>query len=364
MSNHPCEGCKADLKWSPGADAMACPYCGTVTQVTAPGASTPQGEGADANGVPSTVVEHDLDAALVEAPRGWGGEVAEFRCSQCAAFSAVEAHVTVSACAFCGTTQLEVQPAANDHFRPESLLPFAIEEKRARGDFSRWVGSLRFRPNDLKRMSKLDGLKGVYVPIFTFDVKTQTHWSAQAGYYYYVEVSDGQGGTKQERRIRWEPVSGVINKNFDDWMVSASSGLSQALFQGLLPYNTDALVPYDSRFLAGFVAERYQLSLNKAWETGFGGMEERITSAVRSAIPGDTNKGVSQRIQHWDRTFKHCLLPVWIAAYRYKEKTYHYVVNGVTGKMSGTAPWSWFKIIGTVLLILGVIAGLVAFLES
>ena len=70
MSNHACEGCKADLKWSPGAEAMACPYCGTVTQVTAPGVSAAQGEGAD--GVPPVVVEHDLDAALVEAPRGWG----------------------------------------------------------------------------------------------------------------------------------------------------------------------------------------------------------------------------------------------------------------------------------------------------
>jgi len=67
---------------------------------------------------------------------------------------------------------------------------------------------------------------------------------------------------------------------------------------------------------------------------------------------------LTQSTQTWDETFKHCLVPVWISAYRYKEKTYHYVVNGVTGKMNGTAPYSWIKISLAILAVLGLLGAL------
>src|SRR5262249_1378826 len=43
-------------------------------------------------------------------------------------------------------------------------------------------------------------------------------------------------------------------------------------------------------------------------------------------------------------TFKHVLLPIWIAAYRYNGKPYQFLVNGQTGEVVGKAPWSFWKI--------------------
>jgi len=253
---------------------------------------------------------------------------------------------------------MEVQPVDEDVIRPESLLPFSFEEKPARQGFSGWVKGLWFRPNDLKQLAKLDGLKGIYVPVFTFDMKSSTDWNAQAGFHYYVTVSDGKGGTRQERRTRWEWRSGNVRRRFDDWIVVASVGLTQDLFDGLLPYDTSALVPYDNRYLSGFVAERYQRDLQESWTIGRAEMEGVIDAAVRRDIPGDTHRMLTQSTQTWDETFKHCLVPVWISAYRYKEKTYHYVVNGVTGKMNGTAPYSWIKISLAILAVLGLLGAL------
>ena len=45
-----------------------------------------------------------------------------------------------------------------------------------------------------------------------------------------------------------------------------------------------------------------------------------------------------------DVTFKHVLLPVWIMAYRYKEKLYRFLVNGQTGRATGAAPTSILKV--------------------
>ena len=52
-------------------------------------------------------------------------------------------------------------------------------------------------------------------------------------------------------------------------------------------------------------------------------------------------------------TFKHVLLPVWLAAYKYRGKTYRFVVNGRTGRVQGERPWSAIKI------ALAVIVGLI-----
>jgi len=60
-------------------------------------------------------------------------------------------------------------------------------------------------------------------------------------------------------------------------------------------------------------------------------------------------------------TYKHILLPVWVASYEYKGKRYHFLVNGQTGEVQGFAPISWAKVAGVVLAILGLVAGAVFF---
>ena len=58
-----------------------------------------------------------------------------------------------------------------------------------------------------------------------------------------------------------------------------------------------------------------------------------------------------------DVTFKHILLPVWLAAYKYNNKTYRFVVNGRTGRVQGERPWSAIKITIAIVLALIVAAG-------
>ena len=38
------------------------------------------------------------------------------------------------------------------------------------------------------------------------------------------------------------------------------------------------------------------------------------------------------------------LLPVWVMAYRYQDRVYRFLVNGQTGRATGTAPQSLVKI--------------------
>ncbi len=69
-------------------------------------------------------------------------------------------------------------------------------------------------------------------------------------------------------------------------------------------------------------------------------------------MPGDTHRNLNVQTNFSALAYKNALLPVWIAAYDYKGKPYRFLVNGVTGKVSGTAPWSWIKVTLLILTIL------------
>ncbi|MBV9774716.1 MAG: hypothetical protein JO040_12240, partial [Gemmatimonadetes bacterium] len=77
-------------------------------------------------------------------------------------------------------------------------------------------------------------------------------------------------------------------------------------------------------------------------------------------IGGDEQRIHSTDTRYDDVTFKHILLPVWISAYRYREKVYRRLVNARTGEVQGERPWSWIKIALLVLFVAAlVIVGVV-----
>jgi hypothetical protein len=84
-------------------------------------------------------------------------------------------------------------------------------------------------------------------------------------------------------------------------------------------------------------------------------MDARIRRDIARDIGGDGQRigVVDTRLS--DVTFKHILLPVWVAAYRYGGKPYRFVVNGQTGKVQGERPYSAIKI--AIAVILAIIIG-------
>ena len=82
---------------------------------------------------------------------------------------------------------------------------------------------------------------------------------------------------------------------------------------------------------------------------------------VRRDIGGDEQHINAIQTRHSAETFKHILLPVWTAAYKYRGRSFRFVVNAQTGKVQGDRPWSVWKIATAVVLAIAV-AALIAYL--
>ena len=116
-----------------------------------------------------------------------------------------------------------------------------------------------------------------------------------------------------------------------------------------------------NEYIAVFLAKGYTVDLDDGFTEARSNMDRVIARDVRFDIGGDR-----QRVHHIDTivsdvTFKHILLPVWLAAYEYRGKTYRFVVNARTGRVQGERPYSTWKIA----IVLGLcVAGVVGYLYA
>jgi Zn finger protein HypA/HybF involved in hydrogenase expression len=337
-----CPACGAEAHWNPGKQRLICPFCGTESPATL-----------EVRNGATVVVEHDLVAALRKIPdeaRGWKAEKTQVRCQSCQAISVFSPEKVGRNCEFCGSASLVPYEQVKDAFRPESLLPLKISEPNARDLIRKWYGGLWFAPNAFRVRALTDTVHALYLPYWTFDAKVDASWTAEAGEYYYVQV-----GKNRVRRVRWYPASGSLSHAFDDELVCASMGVSGSMLRRVEPFPTDQLIPYDPGYLAGWTVERYQIDLIAAAEHSHDRMDAVIRDMCASAVPGDTHRNLVVDTTYRDQTFKHILVPVWLLTYTFGSSNYQVLVNGVTGRMTGTRPWSWIKIGLLILAILAVV---------
>lgn len=350
-----CPSCHANMQFDANAGQLGCEYCGTTVPI-----------GNDEGG--QSIVEYNLAQGIaMSAARGYGTEVRRTKCSECGATVNLGGNVTADHCDFCGSPQVMTQEENRNVLRPESLVPFAVTGDTAKTQFREWIKGLWFRPSALKSEAHVAELAGVYVPYWTFDSRVDSDWTAQSGYHYYESetytTQDANGNsvtkTRQVRRTRWQPSWGNRSDHYDDVLVCASQGLPENLVTRLKTFNTSALVPYQSQYIAGWRAEEYALELNDGWKRAVGIMESEQRSRCSRDVPGDTHRALNVRNRFYQSTFKHVLLPIWISSYRYQDKAYRFLVNGQTGEVTGTAPYSWLKILLFVAFCLAVVGGLV-----
>lgn len=349
VDTFPCAQCGGALAWDASRRSMACPYCGHQQEMPLQPAQQ--------------IEEIPIEEGYARAQRGLGAPVQTIQCKDCGATVNVGEGERTTKCAFCGSHQvLQVETDANA-IRPESLLPFQIDKKIANDRFASWIGDLWFRPNDLKKMAKVQEMGGVYVPFWTFDAHVHSDWTAEAGYYYYeteeyttVENGESVTRTRQVQKTRWEPAWGRRDDDYDDVLVCASRGLPSELVDKFTTFNTKLLVPYSPQYLAGWRAEAYAVDLQNAHNSGRGKMASQQEARCARDVPGDTHRSLVVNNKFSRETFKHVLLPIWIAAYRYNDKPYRFLVNGQTGEVTGEAPYSFWKIFFFTLFCIAVVS--------
>ena len=348
-----CANCGAELKFKPGSHQLKCEYCGYEEFIEQTKSSFEELE-----------LQHYLK---VVGENAYTETIDLLHCKNCGANQHVEENYKSLACVYCGEPLIKEDVEREGWILPGALIPFQIDRTRAKSIFKNWVSNIWFAPSKLKRAAlDPEGLNGLYLPYWTFDANLHAQYQGQRGDYYYetqrVRTKNGTQ-TRKVRKTRWSSASGDVKGFVDDILINASQKKRRDIPSQIALWDIKALVPFNSNYLPGFVTEKYTVSLKEGHRWSFQQAKEIAHNWIRRDIGGDTQRISHSDIKLSDETFKHILLPVYISSYRYNGKEYHFYINGQTGTLSGSRPYSFWKIFFLVLFILVIIAIIAIFAQ-
>lgn len=349
----PCDACGTPIE---PLDKF-CPACGSTNPDYQAAAATSSAASAPLELVEAEVVEK---VEQQEVP-----EQKHFRCETCGAEVATDPDQRSYICPFCDSTYVVELPARETgRQQPEFVIGFAITPEEAHAKFKAWLADNGwYRPGDLKTSAVLDKIKGVYLPFWSFSMRADSNWQASIGEHWYrtetYTTTDSKGNTtthtRQVQETEWYPLAGRHHHYYSGYLVSGSKGLPQDQALRVQPYQLPALKRYAAWFLAGWFAEEYSVQRDQALEISQQEFHRREQSNVAAFLPGDTHRSLvlETRFSHVNSDL--CLLPMYIASYKYQDKLYRFLLNGQTGRMAGDKPVSWQRIAILVAVIVSIL---------
>ena len=347
-----CPNCGATTAFDPRAASVTCANCGSVYALNA------RRVGREAN-----EFEFTLDT-LNSAPRGWGVTRRDLHCEKCGATTSVAPTELSTTCPFCGSNRVAARTAVPDAFRPRFLIPFKIERDACVALARAWLARGWMYPRDLVKVARSAQFVGIYLSFWTFHAQVQGKWRAEVGHEItenYFDVSEAKFKTRT--RLEWKWQQGQVLLGFDDELETGTSHVRAQLLKRLAPFDLNALVTYDPGYLAGWRAQSYEIALNDAWDAARTQMREKTRVAAYADIDSKHVRNFSLNAVFDDEAWRLVLLPVYLATYRFQEKTYQLVINGQTGKVAGDKPIDWKKVLLIVaaLVVPGILLAALAF---
>ena len=329
-----CPCCGAGLKFGQDVQQMTCEYCDNTFELDAVKAfnednreSTEQWE-QESKGQWS---QEEQDAVRV------------FTCPSCGGELITDEQTVATFCPFCGNPTI-LPGRLSGGVRPDAVIPFKTSKEDAQKAFLSLTKGKPLLPREFAAEHRVEKITGIYVPFWLYECNsgmdarykaTRTHSWTTSDYIY----------TRTEHFL----LNRSADAQFRNIPMDGSSKMEDAIMESIEPYDFSALVDFDTAYLAGFFADKYDVES----ESGHQRVRQRVSASLddlisptligyTTAIP--TMKNVN--IAHGKA--KYVLLPVWMLHTKYRDKQYIFAMNGQTGKMTGTFPicakrsWAWF----------------------
>ena len=347
MSNvmeYKCPCCGGAISFDSDSQQMKCPFCDSSFEMEILKAYDDELK----NELPSDM-SWDFDSS-----DQWDSSEQEgimvYSCQSCGGDVISDSTTAATHCPYCDATMVMAGHLSGS-LRPDYVIPFKLDKKAAKEALVKHLSKKRFLPKVFKTDNHIDEIKGVYVPYWLFDADADANirykatklrtWSDSS--YNYTETS-------------FYSVAREGSLGFDMVPVDGSSKMADDLMESIEPYDYKGLTDFQTAYLAGYVADRYDVDA----ENSVVRANDRVTKSTEAAF-AKTVVGYSSvtpeysSIRLSNGKVKYGLLPVWILNTTWNNNKYVFAMNGQTGKFVGNLPldkgayWRWFFILTAIL---------------
>ena len=326
--SYKCPACGGPLKWDAAKQKYSCEYCRSVFS---------EEELSQAEVAKEEVHSVSAEEAAHTVGKTEAGKdtVNLYNCPSCGAQIITEPTTAASFCYYCHNP-IVLSDKMEGAYHPDAVVPFAIDQKKAREIFAEWVKKHRYIPADFYSEEQIEKLSGVYFPYWVYNATLRG-------------VAKGSG----EKLRTWmqgdseltETEIYEINKDGDMPVNNLSrialKKASKVLCESVAPFAYEKLRPFEYGYLSGYVAEGRDVEKAELADEVHTEVQEFAANSLRAEVTAPyarTNLSrldVSIRKEDW----KYVLMPVWTLTYKGADgKIYYFSINGDSGKTVGELP--------------------------
>ena len=360
ITNYQCPACTGPLHFVGESGKLACDYCGSSFDVAeiealyaekeskAAEAAQKQGETEAAQNTAEVEEQQtaadgsDWDSSGLS--EDWGADAADMKaycCPSCGAELLCDATTAATSCPYCGNPSV-LPGQFSGILKPDFVLPFKLSKEDAIKALKKHYLKKPLLPSTFSKANHLEEIKGVYVPFWMYDGE-----ASGSARFHATQVHTYTSGDYEITETSHYDVRRAGSIAFEKIPVDASSKMPDDYMDSIEPYDYAELKPFSTAYLPGFLADKYDVSVEDSRERADTRCEGSLLSALERTVSGYTTCNETSRDIHLKRGKVHyALLPVWILNTRWEGKDFLFAMNGQTGKLVGNLPVSTKRVIG------------------
>lgn len=296
-------------------------------------------------------------------------------CTGCGAVVDVEEGLRTAACIYCDTPGVVEKPRRASVPEPAFVLPFVVGKEQALKALLQWKKTrsifcrsvIRSTATNAKNATKIESMRGVYVPAYLYSCVATSDYSAKIGENYtvtetYTTTVNGKRVTRTRTvtKTEWRDLSGTHARYVSDVVVTASKGIPNRELERIEPFDLRGLRRMDPSVLPGWIAEEASLQADACMELARKEATEAVAASLSKFMPGDSHSGLTFKTWFDREGADLVLVPIWVLALRWNDKkpALRVLINGESAVVGGDAPLSPIKITLAVLAAVLVIGGI------
>ena len=366
VTNYQCPSCTGPLHFSGASGRLECEYCGASYDVAeiealyaekekkAAEAQQATEEGGAGQGAPAA------DGGAWDTSdfcEDWGAEgdgMRAYGCPSCGAELICEESTAATSCPYCGNPTV-VPGQFSGALRPDFIVPFKLSKEDAIKALKAHYKGKIFLPKRFTDENHIQEIRGIYVPFWLFDgeVEGDAQFAATRSRTY-------RSGDYRVTETEHYNVYRAGSVTFEKVPVDASSKLPDDHMDSIEPYNYKELKPFSTGYLPGFLADKFDVTVDQSQQRADQRCESTLFSALRKTIHHySTCTMVSHNATLHRGKVHYALMPVWMLNTKWKGKDFLFAMNGQTGKLVGDLPvsrgkfWGLFAAIAAPLSVIG-----------
>lgn len=329
LQEYKCPCCGGAIAFDSTLQKMKCPYCDTEFDL-----ETLEGYEAELKKQSGQTDQMEWEqSAGGEWQEGEADGLSSFVCHSCGGEIIAEETTAATSCPFCGNPVVMLGRVSGD-LKPDLVIPFQLDKKAAKAALLRHFSGKKLLPKVFSEQNHMDEIRGIYVPFWLFDTEADADVRYRAT---KVRVWSDRNYTYTDTSHFLLTRSGSLG--FEHVPVDGSAKMEDSLMESIEPYDCSKAVDFQTAYLAGYFADKYDVSAEESMERANARVRQSTEEAFQQTVQGYSMvTAESSRIRLHGGRVQYALYPVWILNTSWNGTKYTFAMNGQTGKLAGDLP--------------------------